>query len=194
MSLELLDTNLLECALSIYETSGLEGLSLAAIESKSGQKIPSGLGLEDILGDLFLFGLYDHQLGVLAAFQSNVSAEEGIKGLIAFHLDWHLEKRSLAKFLVEYKPPRENAKFSEKRKLMNKAFVPQIMSWLMPRIASGEIRTLPPELYHAFLFAPVQEYSKNWLFGKSKNPPDKMKDAFQAAVWASLKGPERDNF
>ncbi|RDI26729.1 TetR/AcrR family transcriptional regulator [Lentzea flaviverrucosa] len=172
--------SLLDAALELVGEGGLDAVTIAALTERSGMSNGSIYHHFGSRAGVFA-QLYADSYGrcvaaMLPALRAG-SAEEGVRGLTLSYLDWVMANPSRARFLYaapDHADPA--AKMAE--------FAP-VLAWFLDRMASGELRTVPPWALEPVAMGPAHESVRRFLLGVFDLA--QAREIVADAVWAVLK-------
>jgi AcrR family transcriptional regulator len=131
----------------------------------------------------------EYQAGFVAMLRAHDTAEGGIRGGVAYHLEWVATHRNEAILLL-------GDRFaSEALREKNRDFFAAIRDWWRPHHTYGALRAIQPGITAALWLGPAQEYTRYWIAGGLPDMPQEVVATFAAAAWAALraKGIEEDD-
>jgi AcrR family transcriptional regulator len=171
--------SLLSAALRLVEEGGLEAVTIAALTERSGMSNGSIYHHFGSRAGVFA-QLYADSYGrcvaaMLPALRAS-SAEAGVRGLTLSYLDWVVANPSRARFL--YAAP-DHADPAAK----TAEFAP-VLAWFLDRMASGELRAVPPWALESVAMGPAHESVRRFLLGVFDL--EQARDLVADAVWAVL--------
>lgn len=175
---------ILDSALELFVERGVVATSIEEVCARSGASVGSVYhhfaGKEGIADALVAETLSGYQAAFLEELRRHGGAEEGVRGIVRFHLRWCAEHRGAMRFLFAHggAAPREQ----------NRAFFAEVMAWWRPHARYGALRDLPLDLAYALWLGPVQEYCRLWLAGRAAAGPRKAAPVLADGAWHALKG------
>jgi AcrR family transcriptional regulator len=182
---------IIEGALSCFNEFGVTETGMADICSRSKTSIGSIYhhfkSKEQLAAAVFLEGIKNYQDGYLDILESQKDAEQGIRAVVGYHLNWivdhpewsrYLFKESQAKFLGETK---------ETFKQLNDEFFARCGSWFKQHMQSGVIKKLPPDIFISILMGPCQTFSRQYLFHQTCSDIGVATKEISQAIWQALK-------
>ncbi|OBB17519.1 TetR family transcriptional regulator [Mycolicibacterium elephantis] len=129
-----------------------------------------------------LIGQY--QAGFLEMLRGHDTAEGGIRGGVAYHLDWVSTHRGEATLLLGDRLDSEQLRES------NAAFFGSIRDWWRPHQRYGMLQPMRIGITAALWLGPAQEFSRYWISSSEATMPKEAVRAFADAAWAALRGKE----
>ncbi|GAA4930890.1 TetR/AcrR family transcriptional regulator [Streptomyces coeruleoprunus] len=181
---------LLDAALSVYATSGEQGLTVSAVTSASGVSLGSlyhHFGSMDGLATA-LFTRWNGRLldELVTALTQSRTARTGIRALVHAYLRFIQEHRAASFFLHSSDPARHMMHAGQQVRDLQNARLVEIAAWLEPRIRSGEIAPLPGPLIEALVMGPVVATARRWLSGIDDQDLDEAARILPERIWRSL--------
>ncbi|MFV1364536.1 MULTISPECIES: TetR/AcrR family transcriptional regulator [Mycolicibacterium] len=129
-----------------------------------------------------LIGQY--QAGFLEMLRGHDTAEGGIRGGVAYHLDWVSTHRGEATLLLGDRLDSEQLRES------NAAFFGSVRDWWRPHQRYGMLQPMRIGITAALWLGPAQEFSRYWISRSEATMPKEAVRAFADAAWAALRGKE----
>jgi len=172
--------SLLAAALRLVEEGGLDAVTIAALTERSGMSngsIYHHFGSRAGVFAQLYADSYSRCVAAMLPALDAATAEAGVRGLTVSYLDWVMANPSRARFL--YAAPDHAdpvAKTAE--------FAP-VLAWFLDRMASGELRTVPPWTLEPVAMGPAHESVRRFLLGVFDLA--QAREAVADAVWAALK-------
>jgi len=123
----------------------------------------------------------EYQTGFVAMLRRHGTAEGGIRGGVAHHLQWVAANRSEAALLLGDRLDSAELRDS------NREFFAAVRDWWRPHHAYGALRSLQPGITAALWFGPAQEFSRNWIAGDEPKMPRGAVKTFADAAWMTLR-------
>lgn len=123
----------------------------------------------------------DYQIGFVAMLRRHGTAEGGIRGGVAHHLQWVAANRSEAALLLGDRLDSAELRDS------NREFFAAVRDWWRPHHSYGALRSLQPGITAALWFGPAQEFSRNWIAGDELKMPRGAVKTFADAAWMTLR-------
>ena len=142
---------------------------------------------DQLAAAVYLEGLLDYQRGVLAELERHSDAREGISAMVRFHLRWVADHPAWARYLFQMRQAEFLAPTDATIQDLNHTFVAQITRWFAPHIKAKRLRMLPRDLTIALLLGPTQEFTRQFLTGRSKTDITSASNALAEATWRALK-------
>lgn len=129
-----------------------------------------------------LIGQY--QAGFLEMLRGHDTAEGGIRGGVAYHLDWVSTHRGEATLLLGDRLDSEQLRES------NAEFFGSVRDWWRPHQRYGMLQPMRIGITAALWLGPAQEFSRYWISRSEATMPKEAVRAFADAAWAALRGKE----
>ncbi len=182
----------LAAALECFSRDGIDGTTIGDIQKAANCSVGSlyhHFGSKDgIAEELFIEGISRFNRGMVRRLRRCRGAEESVKAVVRFYCDWSTRNRSLASYLhsrdIDFSEPAR-----DRLKAVYQRYIAEVFTWFGPFVASGEMRTLPPDAYVPLISGPIQEYVRRWLSGHYERPPGVVKELFADAAWRVMRGP-----
>lgn len=177
-------------ALDCFTKHGIESSTIEMICAASGASVGSLYhhfkSKEHIAASIYLEGIREHNARLNAALSQELAAEAGIKTMVRVYVQWVAENPAWAKFI-----------FHNGAVLTDSALKPQLdddnqtnfliwSRWLSGKVAEGQIRALPKELYLSLIIGAAQNYARAWLVGRSKTDIREFSQSFEEAAWRAV--------
>jgi len=186
----------LQAALACFSARGVENTTIGDIQRAARCSVGSLYhhfgSKEGIAEELFIDGIQRFNRGMLRRLKTRAGAEDSVKAVVNFYSDWTVRNRALASYLHS-----RDIDFSEEARARLKtiygAYIGEVFSWFAPFVASGAMRTLPPEVYVPLISGPIQEYVRRWLSGHYERSPVSLKAVFAEAAWNAVKGQPQES-
>jgi AcrR family transcriptional regulator len=182
--------DILDAALAEFTAHGVTDGSIEGIRQRSGASVGSIYhhfgSKEEIAATLYVEGMRDYQEGFVTALDEAATTRAGVEGAIYHHLTWIAQHRDVARFLLLERDARVLAVSSEALRLLNIRFFRAVRDWTAPRVGTGELRQLEPEVLTALWIGPSQELARHWLAGRSRISLSDAAPELAGAAWRSL--------
>ncbi|MCK6529388.1 TetR/AcrR family transcriptional regulator [Myxococcota bacterium] len=183
---------ILEAALECFTTLGFTATTLEDIRARSGASTGSVYhhfgGKEQIAGALYVEGLRDYQAALAAELVLHDATAGGVRALVRRHLGWVVEHPDWARYLIRMRRAESVSAAEAEIRETNRSFVEAIRLWLAPRVARGELRALPVDLFLALLLGPSQEFTRLWIEGRARTDVAEAAEVLADAAWMALRG------
>lgn len=142
---------------------------------------------DQLAAAVYLEGMVDYQRGVLGELERHRDAREGIFAMVRFHLRWVAEHPLWARYVFQMRQAEFLASTDPSIRELNQSFVRQVQRWFAPHIRGKRLRKLPRDLTIALLFGPSQEFTRQYLTGRSKTEITSASRTLADATWRALK-------
>jgi AcrR family transcriptional regulator len=176
---------ILDAALSAFTEKGFTAATVDDVRRRSGASVGSIYhhfgGKEELADALYAEALREYQRGFTAVLRRSRHAERGVKGLVRHHLRWVAANPDKARFLLRGRPR------TQEIVELNREVFAATEQWLRWRVAAGELRELPLDIYHAILMGPAQEFCRHWLEGRTRSSVAQAERALAQAAWDALR-------
>jgi AcrR family transcriptional regulator len=142
---------------------------------------------DQLAAAVYLEGLLDYQRGVVAELERHRDAREGISAMVQYHLRWVAEHPAWARYLFQMRQAEFLAPTDGTIEDLNHTFVGQVTQWFAPHIKAKRLRSLPRDLTIALLLGPSQEFTRQYLTGRSRTDITSASKTLADATWRALK-------
>jgi AcrR family transcriptional regulator len=123
----------------------------------------------------------EYQAGFVAMLRDHGTAQGGIRGGVAFHLEWVTEHRGEARLLLGDRL--DSAALRD----FNRDFFSAVRDWWRPHHTYGMLRPMRLGVTAALWLGPAQEFSRYWIAGGDATMPREAVETFGTAAWAALR-------
>lgn len=180
--------SILDAALAAFGEKGYGATTIGDVRARSGASTGSIYhwfgSKEGIAGALYVEGLRGYQEGVAEILDRETDAELGVRALVEHHVLWVRDNPGLARFLLSRREiellPESEAELTE----MNRELFARTSKWFRSKPALVD---LPPDVLHAALFGPAQEWSRLWLAGGTRPGVPRTAAMLGELAWKSLR-------
>ena len=184
---------ILIATLSQFSEHGLVGTTIASISQRSGASIGS---IYHHFGDRegVLYALYRQCFAACfdelkyAVLQAQ-TAHAGIITLASTYLGWIGEHPQHGRFMYEASGGDLLLNHNQEIMAFKGEFYTEIMQWMQPYIAAGEIIALPPWAYDVIMMGPAHEFARRWLAGMREMPLAIAQTIIADAIWRAVQPP-----
>lgn len=184
---------LLNAALECFDELGYAATTIEVIRDRADASIGSLYhhfdGKQSLANVLYLDLLTSYQSGFLQALRGASTAEDGIVTVVKHHLGWAENRPDAARFLLEQSHLERILSGADELPATNRQFYAGVETWFRDRIGEGTIRPLSADLFYALWLGPAQEFSRQFLSGRSRSRPTIVSGVLADAAWQSLKSP-----
>jgi AcrR family transcriptional regulator len=143
-------------------------------------------GKESIAAAVYVDSLTAYQREFLAALREDESAEQSVRSVVRFHLDWCRSHPDLARFLFTMHDSEVLAAAREGMEPENQRFYADVQSWWRVHAYHGALRRLTPAQSYALWIGPAMELVRSWLARGGDPPTDGDAEVLSAAAWRAL--------
>lgn len=189
--------DLLAAGLAVFDRSGFEGATVAAIRAKArasnGSFFHAFSSKQELAGALFLEVLRHYHAAMLAALDPVPDAAQGIDRLIRAHLDWVVSSRREARYLFEISRGEWSEDVRDAQRTQNARLAEGIERWRAPLVARGELLSMPAMMFVSQLIGPAQIFCRAFLSGRDRADPRSEVDTLIACAIRALVPPGRAN-
>jgi AcrR family transcriptional regulator len=183
---------ILSAALECFTERGFAATTVEEIRRRSGASIGSIYhhfgGKEGLAAELYVEGLRGYQAGLQDALERKPDAEASIRALVRHHVRWVERNPRLAKFLMGRRESELRLATEARVRELNRAFFPRVGAWMERHMRSGEMRSLPPDLWEPLLLGPSQEFGRLWLAGRTRISLRRAERELAEATWNAVRG------
>lgn len=123
----------------------------------------------------------EYQVGFLAMLREHDTAEGGVRGGVAYHLDWVVTHRGEATLLLGSRLD------SEQLRQSNAEFFAAVRDWWRPHHTYGVLRLMRIGTTAALWLGAAQEFSRYWMAGSDSELPHGAVETFADAAWTVLR-------
>jgi 3,4-dihydroxy 2-butanone 4-phosphate synthase/GTP cyclohydrolase II len=182
---------ILDAALQCFSRTGLAETKIGDICSQAavstGSVYHHFAGKDQLAAALYLEGLRDYQDGLLAELRRHVTAERGIRAMVAHHIDWVVRHPDWARFLSQHRQADFLGESRAEIDAASDAFHSDVAAWLLPFIERGEVARLPRELFSPVVMGPTLDYMARWLAGGADGDPRRATQVLATAAWNAVR-------
>jgi len=183
---------IIQAALACFSEIGFTETSMEDIRKRS--KASTGSiyhhfkSKEKLAAEVYLEGIRDYQSGLISILEEQSYAREGIRSLISHHLKWVEHNVDWSRYLFQKRHWVFMSTAEEDIAEMDRELGRRAEKWFAQFIRSGEIRSLPVDIYVSLILGPCMEFTRQFLFGLSSTPIDETIEVLADAVWQYLAG------
>jgi AcrR family transcriptional regulator len=123
----------------------------------------------------------EYQTGFVAMLRDNDIAEGGVRGGVAYHLQWVTGHRGEARLLLGDRLDSIALRDS------NRDFFSAVGDWWRPHHTYGALQPMRLGVTAALWLGPAQEFSRYWIEGGDAEMPSEAVETFASAAWAVLR-------
>jgi len=186
---------ILDAALHCFAENGYEATTLSQIRDRSGASTGSIYHLfsskQEIAGAVYLDGLREYQKGFLDVIAHRTGAEGVVRACVEYYLQWVEDNERLARFILHTRRAELVPAVRDELRTMNRAFFGALANVIERYVASGDIKPMPRELFHAVVMGPAHEYTRHWLAGRRRVPLGEALSLLGEASWDAVRTRER---
>jgi AcrR family transcriptional regulator len=181
---------ILAAALPLFLEGGVAGVTLDQIRDRSGASTGSIYhlfgGKHAIAAAVYVDSLTSYQRDFVDALWKDEGAEEGIRAVVRFHLDWCRANPDLARFLFTLREPEVVAAAQAQMEAENERFLSSVQSWWRLHAHHGALLRLTPEQSYAIWIGPAMELVRNWLIRGGRPPTKQDGEVLATAAWRAV--------
>ena len=189
--------DILDAALEAFTNRGFAAATIEDVRRRSGASTGSIYhhfgDKEGVAAALYVEGLKDYQQGFLQGLRRTRSAEGLVKGAVRHHLRWVAANADLARFIFGRHETGVKAAVEEPMAQLNRRLFAEAGARLEPFFDGGELRRLPLDVFNAVLIGPSQEFSRQWVAGRTQTSIRAAERHLAEMAWASLRGPRKES-
>ncbi|MBA2505223.1 MAG: TetR/AcrR family transcriptional regulator [Thermoleophilaceae bacterium] len=179
---------ILDAALVAFGEKGFGATTIGDVRARSGTSTGSIYhwfgSKEGIAGALYVEGLREYQTGVTAILERERDAELGVRALLEHHVLWVRDNPDLARFLLSRREIELLPESEEELADMNRELFALTSKWFRAKPALVD---LPPDVLHAALLGPAQEWSRHWLGGRARSGVARTAALLGDLAWKALR-------
>lgn len=182
---------ILAAALIEFDENGYEATTVARICKRAavsnGSFFHAFPSKEALASALFLTALEAYHAALIETLSRETSAADGVSALVSEHIDWVIKHRAMARFMFDHPRVGQSKEVAYEQKAANERFRALLAEWIEPRLRSGALRRIAPEVFVSQIIGPAQLFCRAWLSGRSKVKPSKHKSQLiDCAIRATL--------
>ncbi|MDH4582894.1 TetR/AcrR family transcriptional regulator [Pseudomonas sp. BN415] len=185
--------DILQAALACFSEQGVDATTIEMIRDRSGASIGSLYhhfgNKERIIAALYLEGVSGYARLLEAGFAKVDSAEGCIKLLVACYVDWVLENPDWARFILHSRGRVEASELGEQLRETNRLHHGRIEEILRPYRELGAYREMPRDCFVSVVIGPVQDFTRNWLAGRTRTSLADCRELFIQVAWDAVRAP-----
>jgi AcrR family transcriptional regulator len=177
-------------ALPLFLERGVAGVTLEEIRRGSGASIGSIYhlfgGKEAIAAAVYVESLTAYQREFVETLEAHEGAEEGIRSVVRFHIEWCRAHPDRARFLFALREPEVLVAAREQMEQENRVFYAAVQSWWRAHAHHGALRRMTREQSYALWIGPAMELVRTWLTRGGEPPSAEDTEVLAAAAWRAL--------
>jgi AcrR family transcriptional regulator len=182
---------ILNAALQCFLENGIEATTIEHIRAASGAShgsIYHHFGSKEAVAmALYEDGMRAYQAAILAELHKQTSVREGIRAIVAAHLQVVVANPSLSLFLTRVGMADASEVGAARIAELNQEFFRAIHDWLRPYIERGEVVRVTPALYTPLLLGPTTHFARHWLAHRLTLDLAEVAETLAEAAWQSLR-------
>ena len=180
--------SILDAALAAFGEKGFAATTIGDVRERSGASTGSIYhwfgSKEGIAGALYVEALRDYQAGVGEILGRENDAELGVRALVEHHVIWVRDNPTLARFLLSRREIELLPESEEELAEMNRELFALTSKWFRSR---RSLIDLPPDVLHAVLLGPAQEWTRHWLGGRTRSGVARTAAQLGDLAWKTLR-------
>ncbi len=182
--------SILSAALAVFNQKGFSEASMDDIRSKAGVSNGSLYhhfkGKDHLAAEVYLEGIRDFQAGMMEAAARDLPARDGVRELVARHLDWFEENPGWARYLTRMRHASFMMEGEGDMREANRGFGAALCGFFQRHMERGAMRRLPLGVAIALVLGPCQEYGRLRLEGVASGDPVLAAAEIAAAAWRAV--------
>lgn len=182
---------LLDTASEAILREGVDALSMDLVRSRAG--VSNGslyhhfASKAHLVDALYAQALREFHATLAIPIAGRASARTGVRGMVRAYLEWVLEHPDRARMLHTLRRTEELAQApGEWKQVRNEGFG-LLRRWVASKVAEGEMRDLPFDVWVALAFAPVISLTPGWLRAHQPVIPAKHRILLADAAWQAVR-------
>ncbi len=185
-----LKRDILRSALACFNENGLELTTIEMIRvhcNTSVGNIYHHFGnKEGLIAELFFSALEAQEHQLLDYMSDAKTTRDVVIALVHSYVDWVVAQPDLVRF--QYQASASVAKGPRGEELQKRNLLRnrQIFGKLVAAASGTEFKVWPAELLPALIIGQAESYSRAWLAGRVKQPPDHYRQQLAQAAWNSI--------
>ncbi|MCY1286986.1 HTH-type transcriptional repressor Bm3R1 [compost metagenome] len=182
---------ILQAALACVTEHGVDGTTIEMIRDRSGASIGSLYhhfgNKERILGALYLAGVSEYADLLEAGFKTADSAEACVKLLVTSYVDWVAANPDWARFILHSRGRVEAGELGDQLREANRLHFARVLQALASYREQGLFKELPVDCFAPIVIGPVQDFTRNWLAGRTQSQLLERRELFAQMAWESVR-------
>lgn len=183
--------HLLDTASTAILHEGVDALSMDLVRSRAG--VSNGslyhhfASKAHLVDALYAQALREFHATLVVPIAGRASARTAVRSMVRAYLDWVLEHPDRARLLHSLRRTEELAQAPGEWKQVRDEGFGRLRVWVEGKIAEGEMRDLPFDIWVALVFAPVISLTGGWLRAKEPVVPAKHRTLLADAAWNAVR-------
>lgn len=182
---------LLDAALEVYSSVGQPGFTVQAVTARSGVSLGSLYhhfgSFEGLAAALYTRCMEQLCRDVITALERSRTARTGVRALVESYLRFTEERPDVALFIHVSSHSAYLASHADQIQAAREPMREAIAGWLRPRVESGEVAPIPPELIEVLVIGPLTEAARRWLSSTYDMDMRQAARVLPDRVWRSLR-------
>lgn len=183
-------STILDAALSCFLAKGESDTTIEDIRRESSASIGAIYhqfeNKEAIAAAVHLRGVSQYQEAIIAELAKHRTAEQGVRSVVSFHIDWCAANPELTSFLLRARQPAAAREAAAQVQELNRDFLAALEAWWRPHAHYGAVNELDMQLCLALWLGPSMEFCRYGLFNADKKRIGEVKGIFADAAWQAL--------
>lgn len=182
---------LLDAASEAILQDGIDAVSMDLVRNRAG--VSNGslyhhfASKAHLVDALYAQALREFHAALAVPIAGRASARTGVRGMVRAYVEWVLEHPDRARILHSLRRTEELAQAPGEWKLVRDEGFGLLRRWMEARIAEGEMRDLPFDLWVALVFAPAISLTGSWLRAKEPSVPARHRTLLADAAWMAVR-------
>lgn len=182
---------LLDAALEVYSSVGQPGFTVQAVTARSGVSLGSLYhhfgSFDGLAAALYTRCMEQLCYDVIAALERTRTAHTGLRAFVESYLRFTEERPDMALFIHASSHSAYLASHADQIRAAKEPMREAIAAWLGPRIESGEVAPVPPELIEVLVIGPLAETARRWLSSTYDMDMRQAARVLPDRIWRSLR-------
>ncbi len=184
-------SRLLDAATAVFLQHGFAAASMDMVRQEAGVSNGSlyhHFPTKALLADaLYAHTLRDFHAALLGPITGRATAQSGVKGLIRAYIAWVEQHPDRARLLHELRRTGDMTAGAEMGAANADAFG-TLAQWIDTKVAAGEMRALPFQVWMAVVFSPAISLTPHWVNQPVPAVAPKVRAALEHAAWMAVAG------
>ncbi len=182
---------ILDAALRCFLKHGVEATTIEQIRQASGASLGSiyhHFGSKEAIALAVYSGsVQQYQAYVLERMRAATSAKEGVRAIVAAHLEWVAANANLSLYLTRVEMADASRPTAGRIAEILQAFFQAVYDWFQPYIAAGEVKRVAPALYVPLVLGPTSSFARHWLAHRLTLDMSEVAETLAESAWNSLR-------
>jgi AcrR family transcriptional regulator len=182
---------ILQAALRCFLEKGVESTTIQDIRQRSGASTGSIYhafsNKEAMAAEIFVDALGEWQEGLLAVIGEQEDAEQMIRKIVAYDVDWLTRAPDRARFLFLSRQSQFASDIQKRIGEAERTFLRTLKRCVAGHVEKGRIRPLAMDMLIAIVLGPATEWGRQWLAGSALSKPLEARRTLADAAWAGVR-------